>query len=306
MSVLNELRTYGWEPISAADYADCFERYGGSLICHPEVLEFIHQHVDCQPAYWGRSNGTGQLLGALCAWGEYLAGDPLAIRAMGVDRQFDFGTPELILPWAPGLRTVLGFRGKFISARHQKQILNLSLRLNSRRCLCLAKSGKDFSPKTHRKRRNELRHFIDQGGEVQQVSALSASDFSEIYCELHASRWNRVIPAGERQHILQLIRGLQRFLFGHVLLFKGRPCATDLILSSSAGSVFSLENINGGIDTSLRHLSPGSLLNWLNICSADRQAQRMQQEMRFSFGRNSSPYKQLWCHDHAVGRVMTF
>lgn len=66
----------GWRKSKDSTYAECHKLFGGSVITHPDVLNFLHNRLPCNPDYYVKKDTDGRLLGALCTWdGKHLAGD---------------------------------------------------------------------------------------------------------------------------------------------------------------------------------------------------------------------------------------
>lgn len=302
------MRTLGWLNVSAQDYRECYERFGGSVVTHPDVLDFLHARMPLAPQYLGvRGGEDGMLAGAACRWGDRLAGDERTLREV-VQPRFDLGAPEIVLPCSgrarPWLRLLM-FKTSHLSALSKHLFVNVRQVTRSRRQLALAKTLGDggFSTKTKRRRRLDVRRFLAAGGQATRVHDHDASTLADIYRDLHHSRWGRH-PA-ERGCLIELLTHLRHLLFGHVLWVNGQPVAYDFVLMARSPRWLSAECVNGGVDPRFAELSPGSVLIWLNLVEAWEQAQENARELRFSLGRMDREYKRAWCHPAPLFRSMT-
>lgn len=301
------MRTLGWKKIGAADYRQCYEQFGGSVITHPDVLEFIHARRNCRPGYYGRAERTRPLSGALCRWGSYLAGDERALRTL-VRPAYDFGAPEIIVPMdetPEAGRKFMFLRTSHLSALNRGAFANLLSVDKCRRKLALVKGLGDegCSAKTRRNRQASVRKFLEAGGEVRDVSQYDAGSLADIYLDLYRARWG-----GEpctRTQLVDMISSLKHLVFGHVLWLNGEPCAYDLVLAAESPRHLSAECINGGVDPRHSALSPGTVLMWLNVTKAWDAAQAAGRELRFSLGRMEKKYKEMWCAPAPLYRTLT-
>lgn len=299
------LRSLGWKPITPENYSDTWQRYGGSVITHPEVLAFIQQRVDCHHRYLGRFSASGRLEAAIATWGPYLAGDKTALGRLGVEQQFDLGSPELILPLGPAFRGLVPFRGKYVSALHSGAVRNITAR-NNRRSICLAKGlgSVGMSSRHKSRRRSQLNHLLREGGALHPVEQISVGELTKIYAELFAKRWHRPLPCLPRLH--EMLSALRTHLTGHVLTINDQPAAFQLLLAASSARSYSVEYINGGVDPRFYELSPGTVLTWANIEQSWNLAQQHGLECRYSFGRNSAEYKAQWANESPLMRMISW
>ena len=73
--MLNRLRFWrerGWTTISAADYAATWQRYGGSVATHPEVVARLAELAGIPVRYLGWAGAEGWQAAVPC-WGRELA-----------------------------------------------------------------------------------------------------------------------------------------------------------------------------------------------------------------------------------------
>ena len=302
------LRSAFWQPISATLYRQLHTTLGGSVGTHPDFLAFIAQHADCPAQFWGKPDGQGGWRAGIATWGAYLAGDKEALRRLGIEQRFDFGSPELIFPLHQDTGVTqpklwLGFRSKFVSALHADQLANVSGR-NRGRTVCLAKSVAEMSSQSRRRRAKEVRQFIEAGGAVRPLTDYTAADLAALYAQLYALRWQA--PHPQAADLPLLFAGLAPLLMGHVLTLHDVPVAFQLLLKSETTRAYTIEAINGGIDPRHAEFGLGTLLMWLNIQQASTAAAEKGLPLRYSLGRNSSQYKAQWAIETPLLRTVTF
>jgi hypothetical protein len=297
-------RSFGWSVISAHAYAETWQRFGGSVITHPDILDFLHQRFDCKPCFLGKTDKQGNLSAAIATWGNTIAGDKSALARLGIDDRYDFGSPEVILPLGPDFRGLIGYRSKFVSQIHQNQIIN-SYSHNRTRTLCLAKGlgPEGMSSRQKRTRRNDLSHLLRFGGEIRKASDYTPSQLAEIYNDLYQRRWDR--PHPHREHLAEMMTALWPHITGHVILFDQKPVAYQFLLFSTSDRYYSLEFVNSGVDPEYFEHSVGSVLTWINIEQAWQAAESKNLECRYSFGRNSYDYKAQWAYEVKLHRILT-
>jgi len=301
------MRTRGWRVICAVEYPRCYERFGGSVITHPDVLDLLHARMPLRPRYLGLKGKNGELVGAVCRWGNRLAGDERVLRDV-VQAHFDLGAPEIVLPVssAAGKRAnILTLKSSHVSALNRDLFTNLRPVRRDRRQLALAKdmSENGFSAKTKRKRRQAVRSFLEANGSVTQVQDHDACTLAAIHDTLHRSRWGK--SPGERQALVDLLTQLRHLLFGQVLWLHGEPVAYDFVLMARSPGWLSAECINGGVDARYPELSVGPVLVWLNLVQAWEMADAEGRDLRFSLGRMDMDYKSTWCRPSPIDKTMT-
>jgi hypothetical protein len=299
-------RLANWKEITATEYAEAYTRFGGSVATNPQVLALIAEHVNAAATFYGKHGRDGKRVAAVAAWDSMIAGDKEALVALGVETRFDLGTPEIIVPVAASFRGILPFHSKHLADLHASSFTNLSTR-NRNRSLCLAKplDGPDaMSARSCQKRRNEVRRFLDAGGEIRAVTAFAPNALADIYGRLFEARWQR--PHPQLVDLPLMMEYLRDMLRGHVLLLQGEPCAYQFLLANKGPRGLSVEFVNGGVDPGTQEHSPGSVLTWLNIEAALNEAQAADVPLRYSFGRNSGDYKSLWAKEHTLLRAISF
>lgn len=295
----------GWKPGTAADYKKCFDLYGGNFITHPEVLAFLHSRLDCRPHYSIKRNSNGTLLGAFCSWrNSNFACDGKTAKAIKLGH-YQFNKDEITLPFHPKLRIALPFKTKILSSLNRRNVLNSSFKLNFHRAVCLAKGcGKDgFSSSTKNSRKRELNKFIKAGGEIFDQSHFPPQELITIYFDLFEKRW------GHRpSHFLETVdmfTSLRQFLFGHILFLAGEPCAFQLITKAESPKWINFDYVNGGYDQRHDSFCPGTIVTWLNVKSAYELCEAVGKTMRYSFGKPTAGYKDRWCYQDPLGRVLS-
>ncbi|MDR1462482.1 MAG: hypothetical protein LBI68_05005, partial [Azoarcus sp.] len=61
-------RERGWTEIAAADYAELWQRYGGSVATHPAFVERLSGLAEIPPRYLGWRRGEA-FVAAIPVWG---------------------------------------------------------------------------------------------------------------------------------------------------------------------------------------------------------------------------------------------
>src|SRR5690606_25784998 len=72
LEFLRGYRERGWKQIDAATYASTWQRFGGSVATHPQVVERLAGLAGIPVRYLGWERG-GELLAAIPTWGRHLA-----------------------------------------------------------------------------------------------------------------------------------------------------------------------------------------------------------------------------------------
>ncbi len=299
------LPLFGWQLGTEADYRTSHALYGSSTITHPNILNFIHRDIECDPHYYIKKNADNELLGAFCTWGtDYLAGDSLAARTLPLER-YAIARDELILPVSPALRSLMPFKTKSLSSLHADNFYNLSFRFNSGRTICLAKGcdAGGFSTKTTKRRNKELKDFLNKGGEIRDQASWCAEELATLYFDLFEIR--RGQRPSDFATLVAMMTALREHFFGHVLLLNGKPCAFQLITMAESPEWISFDYINGGMDTSLHALCLGTIVTWLNVNAAFALCASKGKAMRYSFGKPTAAYKDRWCLRAPLGRLLT-
>ena len=86
-------------------------------------------------------------------------------------------------------------------------------------------------------------------------------------------------------------------------MLDGFPVAVQVLYSVESLGWISYEYINGGVDPRAHHLSPGSVLSFINTQAAWDVARHRGKALRYSFGRADRDYKDRWCNRVAAFRT---
>ncbi|MCJ8170307.1 GNAT family N-acetyltransferase [Atopomonas sediminilitoris] len=300
MSWLNRVpawREQGWQPITAAQYAEAYARFGGSVITHPLVVAELSALAGITPRYLGCWQGD-ELVGALATWGRFLACAKEALKAFGHKGLFDLGNAEFILPIKPAANVPVRFQARYMSALNQAQVSTLQPQAEE---LAMARAPEDYGKKFRYNQRRELRLLEEAGGVLRPVGDYAPQDLAAIYCDLFERRWGFVATGAP--HMAQVLKRLHTLLTGFVLELDGEPIAVQLLYQAESPAWWSVEYVNGGVDPSARDFSPGSVLSFVNTQAAWEQARAAAKPLRYSFGRADREYKERWCHRVPVFQV---
>ena len=290
-------RERGWAPVEAEVYAQAWQRYGGSVATHPQVIERLAGLAQIPVRYLGWEQG-GELKGAIATWGRDLALSKDVLKRSGKKGLFDLGNAEIILPIAADAQLPLRHRARYLSTLNQGRVSTLKPQAEQ---LAMARTPEDLSKKFRYNQRRELRLLEEAGGLVRAVSEFSSVELAAIYCDLFQRRWG--FPAAGAARLAEVLELLKEFLFGSVLFLNDAPIAVQLVYQVQSNEWFSAEYVNGGVDPETRAFSPGSVLSFLNTQSAWEQARAANKSLRFSFGRSDREYKERWCNPVPVFSV---
>lgn len=290
-------RERGWAPVEAEVYAQAWQRYGGSVATHPQVIERLAGLAQIPVRYLGWEQG-GELKGAIATWGRDLALSKDVLKRSGKKGLFDLGNAEIILPIAADAQVPLRHRARYLSTLNQGRVSTLKPQAEQ---LAMARKPEDLSKKFRYNQRRELRLLEEAGGVVRAVSEFSSVELAAIYCDLFQRRWG--FPAAGAARLAEVLELLKEFLFGSVLFLNGAPIAVQLVYQVQSNEWFSAEYVNGGVDPETRAFSPGSVLSFLNTQGAWEQARAANKSLRFSFGRSDREYKERWCNSVPVFSV---
>ncbi|CRM59868.1 antimicrobial resistance protein Mig-14 [Pseudomonas sp. 31 R 17] len=290
-------RERGWTPVDADVYAQAWQRYGGSVATHPQVIERLAGLAQIPVRYLGWEQG-GELKGAIATWGRDLALSKDVLKRTGKKGLFDLGNAEIILPIAADAQVPLRHRGRYLSALNQGRVSTLKPQAEQ---LAMARTPEDLSKKFRYNQRRELRLLEEAGGVVRPVSEFSGVELAAIYCDLFQRRWG--FPATGAERLAEVLELLKAFLIGSVLFLNDAPIAVQVVYRVQAPEWISVEYVNGGVDPETRAFSPGSVLSFLNTQSAWEHARAQDLPLRFSFGRADREYKERWCNPVPVFSV---
>lgn len=290
-------RERGWDVIEAADYALAWARFGGSVITHPLVVERLSGLAGIPVRYLGYFVG-GEIQAAIPTWGRYLALSRKVLKSKGQRELFDLGNAEIILPAAVDARAPLRHEVSYISELNRVAFPGLRLQKEQ---LAMARAPEELSKKFRYNQRRELRLFEEAGGTVRSVGEFAPDDFAAIYTELFERRWGFPVPG--KGHLSEVFALLRELLQGSLLILDGVPTAVQVLYRVESPNWLSYEYINGGVDPRAQHLSPGSVLSFINTQAAWSDARQQGKALRYSFGRADREYKDRWCSRVAAFRT---
>lgn len=286
----------GWKPSNYEIYCQAYREFGGSVCSHPLVLKVLEDSAPNQIQFFHKEV-NGKIVGAFFAdkRGEII--HPY--------KKIPVIFENIILPISPTLGgCYLPAKSKELSIRHQKQFLNYTYGMLNRRSICLVKDS--FSKKTNKKRQSEMNKFLNSGGEVVPISAFSSEQLSEIYIKLFNIRWGGTYHCSSIEKLAKFIASIRPLLFGNVLIYKGEPCAYDLIYQAECDNWIYFDDHNGGVNTDIKDFSVGTLLLFANINEARGLCQQKNKEFIFSLGRANDKwaYKKLWANEIKLGKII--
>src|SRR5476651_98646 len=99
-------RERGWSVVDASTYSDAWQRYGGSVATHPQVVERLAGLAEIPVRYLAWEHG-GELKACIATWGQDLALSKDVLKRKGKKGLFDLGNAELILPAAADAQAAL-------------------------------------------------------------------------------------------------------------------------------------------------------------------------------------------------------
>ncbi|MCY1207106.1 Mig-14 [compost metagenome] len=298
--MLNRFRFYrerGWEPVDAGTYRRVWDRFGGSVITHPQVVERLSALAGIPLRYLGFRVGD-ELRAAIPTWGRSLALSRRELKRRGMRNLFDLGNAEVILPAAPGSGIRLRHQAAYLSELNRSAFSGLRAQGEQ---LAMARAPEELSKKFRYNQRRELRLFEEAGGVVQPVADFAPAELAAIYSELFERRWGFEVPG--KANLTEVFGLLREFLGGGLLLLDGVPVAVQVLYRVESPDWISYEYVNGGVDPRAHHLSPGSVLSFINTQAAWADARAGGKALRYSFGRADREYKDRWCNRIAAYRV---
>lgn len=298
--MLNAVRSWrerGWTLIDAPAYEQTWQRFGGSVATHPQVVERLSGLARMPVRYLGWEAG-GEIVAAVPCWGRHLALSKDVLKRQGKRGLFDLGNAEIILPVAEGAQVPLRQKARYVSQLNSGTLLGLKEQTEG---LALARAPEDYSRKFRYNQRREQRLLEEAGGVVRPMSELSAEQQAQVYGDLFQRRWNFPVPG--QQHLAEVFSLMREFMSGHVVEIDGAPVAIQILYKVQAPQWVSLEYINGGVDPQSREFSPGSVLSFVNTQHEWELARAQGKPLRYSFGRADREYKDRWCHTVPVYQV---
>ena len=290
--LLNRLRPWrerGWREVDAAAYAAAWQRFGGSVFTHPQVVERLSALARIPLRYLGYPAGD-ELLAAIPCWGRYLALSKEVLKKRGQRGLFDLGNAEVILPIAAQTCVPVRQHMRYVSELNAERISELKAQPEG---LALARPPEDYSKKFRYNQRRELRLLEEAGGQVRPMLDYTPSEQAAIYADLFQRRWG--FAARGAEHLGEVFTLLREFMTGAIILRGEQPIAVQILYRVEAPEWISLEYINGGVDPETRDFSPGSVLSFVNTQNAWAEARALGKPLRYSFGRADRKYKDRWC-----------
>lgn len=290
-------RERGWSAVDASAYSEAWQRFGGSVATHPQVIERLAGLAQIPVRYlaWEQA---GELKACIATWGRDLALSKDVLKRSGKKGLFDLGNAEVILPAAADAQAPLRQRARYLSGLNEGRFSGLKLQAEQ---LAMARTPEELSKKFRYNQRRELRLLEEAGGVVRPVSEFSSAELASIYCDLFQRRWGFTATGAER--LAEVIELMREWLIGSVIFLNGAPIAIQLVYRVESPQWISVEYVNGGVDPETRAFSPGSVLSFLNTQSAWEQAREVGKPLRFSFGRADREYKDRWCNPVQVFSV---
>ncbi|MCL2022689.1 MAG: antimicrobial resistance protein Mig-14 [Betaproteobacteria bacterium] len=287
-------RERDWREISAADYALCWQRYGGSVATHPAFVERL-SHLAAIPARYLGWQRDGELVAAIPAWGRHLALSRAALKEKGKKRLFDLGNAEIILPAAPlpDGAILLRHSARYLSLRNKAAFSGLKTQEET---LALLKAPDAFSAKFRYNQRRLVRQIETANGSIRSIRDFAPVELANFYLDLFRRRWS--FAAAGAEHMAEVFTLLFDWMTGFVLFLDDAPIALQVLYRVESPGWVSVEYVNGGFDPALTSFSPGSALTYLNTKAAREEAGG--KELRYSFGRFDLGYKALWCQPETV------
>ena len=297
LDCLRFFRERGWTPIDAAAYAAAWQRFGGSVMTHPQIVERLSDFTDIPVRYLGWFAG-GEILAALPAWGRYLALSKEALASAGKKKLFDLGNAEIILPVAKNTRISLRHRARYLSEISGDRISGVR---RQNETLAISRPPDELSGKFRYNQRRELRLLEKAGGIFCPIADLTPEDRALIYADLFQRRWGREAPG--KKHLPEVFGLLGEFMRGSLITLDGKPIAIQILYRAESPEWISVEYINGGVAPEVRNLSPGSVLSFVNTQEAWAEARALGKNLRYSFGRADREYKDRWSRHAPVYQV---
>lgn len=290
LSWLRPWREHGWTPIGAADYAATWQRHGGSVATHPQVVERLAGLAGIPVRYLGWFQG-GELQAAIPTWGRHLALAKDVLKQQGKRGLFDLGNAEIILPVAEGACVPLRHRARYVSQLNAERLTTVREQPEG---LALAREPEEYSKKFRYNQRREQRLLEEAGGVIRPMLELDPAEQAAIYAELFQRRWG--FEATGKSHLVEVFGLLREFMTGSLIYLNDTPVAIQVLYRVESPGWVSIEYINGGVDPQQREFSPGSVLSFINTQNAWSEARALGKPLRYSFGRADREYKDRWCH----------
>ncbi|WP_312762974.1 GNAT family N-acetyltransferase [Stutzerimonas balearica] len=297
LGFLRSWRERGWQVIDAPTYRSIWQRFGGSVATHPDVIERLAALAGIPVRYLGWEQG-GELVAAVPCWGRHLALAKDVLKKSGKRGLFDLGNAEVILPIADTACVPVRQRLRYVSSLNVGRIAALHEQPEG---LALAREPEEYSKKFRYNQRREQRLLEEAGGVLRPMQTFSPAEQASIYADLFQRRWNFEAPG--KGHLERVFELLREFMVGSVVLLEDQPIAIQILYRVESPNWVSIEYINGGVDPGQRDFSPGSVLSFVNTQEAWAEARALGKPLRYSFGRADREYKDRWCNRVPVYQV---
>src|SRR5690606_27219024 len=262
-------RERGWRTIDASAYAEVWQRYGGSVATHPEVVERLARLAGIPVRYlaW---EWQSELVAAVPCWGRHLALSKDVLKKTGKRGLFDLGNAEIILPAAGQVGVPVRQRMRYVSELNAGAISTLREQPEG---LALAREPEQYSKKFRYNQRREQRLLEEAGGVLRPMLDFSPAEQAAMYADLFQRRWNFEAPG--KAHLHEVFELLREFMTGSVVFLDEQPIAIQVLYRVEAPKWVSIEYINGGVDPQQRDFSPGSVLSFVNTQTAWAEARAL-------------------------------
>ena len=297
LQFLQGWRERGWRVIDASTYAEAWQRYGGSVATHPEVIDRLAGLAGIPVRYLGWEK-QGELIAAVPCWGRHLALSKDVLKKTGKRGLFDMGNAEIVLPVAEQAEVPVHQRMRYVSELNAGAISTLREQPEG---LALAREPEAYSKKFRYNQRREQRLLEEAGGVLRPMLDFSPTEQAAMYADLFQRRWGFEAPG--KGHLQEVFTLLREFMTGSVVLLDEQPIAVQVLYRVEAPKWVSIEYINGGVDPQQRDFSPGSVLSFVNTQAAWADARALGKPLRYSFGRADREYKDRWCNRVPVYQV---
>ena len=284
----------GWHDCDIDTYRLAYEKFGGSVCTHPDIIAFLNEKKQLNLKFKCRYK-NGEVSASL-----YHHNNQLSLADKHLPIVFD----DVLLPVSDEERFFLPCKSKRLSPLLKDNIRNALYCNTLKHKVCYIKE--QFSNKTIRKRNGELNRFLQSGGSFRSVNTFSDKEICDIYIGLFNARWKHRLRCWPEAKLLETISTFRPLLFGSVLLFNDVPCAFDLLFKAECAQWIYFDDINGGYDADLCSQGTGSILLWKNITDAQALCSAQRKTMIFSLGAylKGWDYKHQWCEILASGRTI--
>lgn len=282
-----------WEDISAHQYADAFERFGGSFAVHPRVVGLIAELSGLAVRYVGYAP-DGALQAALPLWGEFVVATPAAQSFYRCVDLLDTGESEILLPIAPKAAIPMPFVADMISPLHSNQIKGLRKARHAMLMLTkgLARGEHRLSGRHQKNLRRKLRKLDQMGAVYRPIRDIPPSEAADLFWMLHKKRWDMPPPAPTTVH--RVFETLHDMLAGDVMYIDDQPVAIEHMYRHETPDHVMVNAVQAGWDPAWQKHSVGSLLLFRNLAALEAEAHALGKVLRYNLGWNDQGYKSQW------------